>query len=562
MTTNEAKRESSVVWWTCWGSIGLMLVLTAITLTQAADKVPIHWGVDGKPNQYAPAFLALMFIPLISVGVQILAFLLPRIDPGRENYRNFQASYRKVILAFLIYLGGFHGLICYAAAGHEVNMTKALAVMVGILMIVIGNFLGKLRPNWMIGIRTPWTLSSKRSWDKTHRLGRWVTMLMGVATGLIALSPRTETFVIVGAIWVVGVLTMLVYSWLVWRADPDRVPPAGVSPEDKDRALPNDASARILLLFLGALLIDGFLATTGQCQEPGAELQLQTPTGVLYASVDLPVETAKPVPVVLVHPGSGPTDADGNSAMTNNDSLKQLGEALAKLGHAVCRIDKRGVGRSSAAGVKESDLRFETYVADAVAWINYLKSDPRFSQVHLLGHSEGSLIGILAAQKTKVASFVSIAGAGENASTVLRRQLKAQLPPATMQKVESILKNLEGGEPVGETPESMDVLFRTSVQPYLRSWFKYDPAKEIAQLKSTRVLIIQGSTDIQSSLDDADFLAKGLSSAKKVIIPDMNHVLKSVIEKTLAGQQAQYMDPSIPLHPQLIGPIDKFLSQK
>ena len=250
MITNESqcefKRRSSVVWWSCWGAIALMLVLTAITLPQAAEKVPIHWGFDGTPDQNAPALLTLLFIPLISIGVLLLALLLPRIDPGRENYKNFEASYWKVILAFLIYLGGFHGLICYAAAGHKVNMTSALAVMVGILLIVIGNFMGKLRPNWMIGIRTPWTLSSKRSWDKTHRLGRWVIMFMGVATGLIAFSPGVEAFIIVGAIWTACLATLLVYSWLVWRADPDKVPPSGVSPEVEEKTMPSDSTAGTL----------------------------------------------------------------------------------------------------------------------------------------------------------------------------------------------------------------------------------------------------------------------------------------------------------------------------
>ena len=569
MNANESKPEfkqsNSVVWWSCWVAIALMLVLTAITLPQASDKVPIHWGFDGKPNQNAPALLALMLIPLTSIGALLLALLLPKIDPGRANYRNFEASYWKVILAFLIYLGGFHGLVCYAAAGHEVNMTSALAVMVGILLIVIGNFMGKLRPNWMIGIRTPWTLSSKRSWDKTHRLGRWVTMLMGVATGLIALAPRTAALMVVGAIWVAGLLTLVVYSWMVWRTDPNKVPPSGVLPEPEAKTQPNDTSARIMLLFIGALLVEGLLATPGRCQEPAPELQLQTPTGVLHASLDLPTETAeagKRVPVVLVLPGSGPTDADGNSSMTKNDSLKQLGEALAKSGYAVCRIDKRGVGRSSAAIVKESDLRFDTYVDDAVAWIKHLKSDPRFSKVHLIGHSEGSLIAMLTAQQIEVASFVSIAGAGEDAGTLLRRQLTAQLPPATMQKVEIILKDLESDQPVGEIPNGMDVLFRPSVQPYLRSWLAYDPPKEIAKLDSTNVLIIQGSTDIQVSVNNADLLTKGMASANKVIIADMNHVLKEVAAKTLADQQAQYTDPSIPLHPQLIAPIVEFFSKQ
>ena len=246
MITNESKGSRSVVWWSCWGVIALMFVLTAITLPQAAAEIPVHWGIDGMPDQSASALFALLLVPLVSIGVQLLALMLPRIDPGRENYQNFKASYWKVILAVLIYLGGFHGLICYAAAGYEVSLAKVLPVMVGILLMVIGNFLGKLRPNWMIGIRTPWTLSSKRSWDKTHRLGRWVMMFMGVATGFIALSPSVGTCMIVGATWVICLIGLLVYSWLVWWADPNKVPVSGVLPEAEDKALPSDSSARTL----------------------------------------------------------------------------------------------------------------------------------------------------------------------------------------------------------------------------------------------------------------------------------------------------------------------------
>ena len=233
MIANKFKRNS-VVWWSCWGVVALMLALTAITLPQVADKVTIHWGIDGAPDQEASAWLALLLIPLISIGLQLLALCLPRIDPGRANYRNFDTSYWKVILAILIYMFGFHLLICYAAAGYEVEIAKALPVMVGILLIVMGNFLGKLRPNWMVGIRTPWTLSSKRSWDKTHRLGRWVMMLMGVAVGLIAFSPNMMACIIVAAIWGACLLTLVVYSWLIWRSDPNKVPPAGVLPETED----------------------------------------------------------------------------------------------------------------------------------------------------------------------------------------------------------------------------------------------------------------------------------------------------------------------------------------
>ena len=230
MIGNQSKQNRSVVWWSCWGVVALMLVLTAITLPMAPDSVAIHWGVDGTPDAQASAVFALFLIPLVSVGMQLLALLLPKIDPGRDNHENFRTSYWKVILAILVYLGGIHGLICYAAVGGEVNMTTAFSVMVGLLLIVIGNYLGKLRPNWTIGIRTPWTLSSKRSWNKTHQLGRWIMMFMGLATGLIAFWPGRMAWIVVGSVWGVCLLTLVVYSWLVWRADPERVSPSGVLP--------------------------------------------------------------------------------------------------------------------------------------------------------------------------------------------------------------------------------------------------------------------------------------------------------------------------------------------
>lgn len=562
MNANESKRNSSVVWWSCWVALALMFVLAAITLPKALDSVTVHWGIDGTPDAQASTAFALFLIPLVSVGIQLIAIFLPRIDPGGENYQNFQASYWKVILTILIYLGGIHGLICYAAVGQEVNMATILPVMVGALLIVIGNYLGKLRPNWMIGIRTPWTLSSKRSWNKTHRLGRWVMMFIGLATGFIALSPGRTAYMVVGTVWGVCLLTLVVYSWLVWRSDPDKVPPAGVFPASDKNAPSGDSSSHMLLLFIGVVLFDSLWSTPGLCQTPAPwqALQLGTPTGVLHASLDLPPKADHRVPVVLVIPGSGPTDADGNSPGAKNDSLKQLGAALAKSGYAVCRVDKRGIGRSRAAGTEESELRFETYVSDAIAWIKHLKSDQRFSEVHLLGHSEGSLVGILAAQKIRVASFVSIAGTGVAGGTILRRQLTPKLPPETMRQVESILTELEGGREVAKIPSGLNVLFRPSVQPYLRSWFRYDPAKEVAELRDTRVLIIQGSTDIQCTVDDANRLALGLDSAKKEIIPEMNHVLKRVADKTPVGQQSQYTDPTIELHPQVAPSIQQFLS--
>lgn len=134
---------------------------------------------------------------------------------------------------------------------------------------------------------------------------------------------------------------------------------------------------------------------------------LETLTGTLYGTLELPGGPG-PYSVALIHPGSGPTDRDGNSALVpgKNDSLKLLAEGLVEQGIASLRIDKRGVGESAAAAPSETALRFETYVADAVAWLGKLRDDERFGDLYVIGHSEGSLIGMLSAERAPVRAFV------------------------------------------------------------------------------------------------------------------------------------------------------------
>jgi pimeloyl-ACP methyl ester carboxylesterase len=155
-------------------------------------------------------------------------------------------------------------------------------------------------------------------------------------------------------------------------------------------------------------------------------VSLDTPTGKINGKIGLP-DAEKP-PIVLLIAGSGPTDMDGNTnsggfSMKNN-SLKLLAEGLAQRGIATLRFDKRGIASSSAAAKKERDLRFEDYVADAQGWIDRLSDDSRFSDVFVLGHSEGSLIGMLASvDNPKVKGFISLAGAGRPAASISQSPL-------------------------------------------------------------------------------------------------------------------------------------------
>jgi alpha-beta hydrolase superfamily lysophospholipase len=285
-------------------------------------------------------------------------------------------------------------------------------------------------------------------------------------------------------------------------------------------------------------------------------VQLRTTTGTLHGTLDLPVGTF-PCPVMVIIAGSGPTDRDGNQPLMKNDSLKLLGQALAVRGIAVLRYDKRGVAESTAAAAREEDLRFETYVGDVVQWVTWLRRDPRFMRVGLIGHSEGSLIGMLAAKQAKVDAFVSLAGSGRAAPALIREQLDAKLATSLKAQNSQILDELVAGRTVMEIPEELTALYRPSVQPYLISWFKYDPVREIAALE-VPVLIVQGTTDLQISIEDAKRLAAAKKNAKLRLIDGMNHVLKHA---TLpAEQQAAYTDPSLPIKAQAVEEITAFLT--
>ena len=292
------------------------------------------------------------------------------------------------------------------------------------------------------------------------------------------------------------------------------------------------------------------------------EITLSTPTGDIHGMLMLP-EGDTPCPVVIIIAGSGPTDMDGNTQGSNyrNNSLKMLAEGLAAKGIASLRYDKRGIGKSRSAGTSEEDLRFEHYIDDAAAWADMFSSDKRFNSIAIAGHSEGSLIGMVAAQKSKaVKAYISIAGCGRPAHEVIEEQLSKQ-PEKIQREAAAINKELCKGCLVEDVPGYLAPIYRKSVQPYLISWFRYDPAKEIAKLKIP-VLILQGDMDIQVGVEEAERLlaARMLSSYR--IIKEMNHVLKHCESAEAAEQLETYMNPTLPIKQELIEHIARFLLKR
>ena len=262
--------------------------------------------------------------------------------------------------------------------------------------------------------------------------------------------------------------------------------------------------------------------------------------------------------VVLILPGSGPTNRDGNNPQMVNNSYKYLSEDLQKGGVGVLRIDKRGIGASQSAmkNTPERKLRFETYVDDATMWINWLNSLDY--QVVVAGHSEGSTIGIIAAQKSHVIGLVSISGPGRNAGEILEEQLKQQ--PKEIQEIAlPTLDTLRHGTQCVSVHPLLMSLFRPSVQPYLISWMKYDPAIELGKL-NIPVLIIQGDHDLQVQVKDAQRLNKFASNSHKmVILEGVNHVLKNAPKDRLKNMQT-YNQPDLRINPKVATEILDWMS--
>lgn len=216
MTRKNAAYVSGIV-------VSLMLLLSAYAWIRLPDNVKIatHFGLSGNANGYGGKVQGLLLLPLLALGIAVLLYFLPYIEPRRENLLRSAAALAALTMGVVILLGLLHASIVARALGKPVPINLVVGGGVGILFMVIGNYMGKFRSNYLAGIRTPWTLTSDLSWNRTHRLGGRLFFILGlvlVATSWTSLAPL---IILAGAIGIVVVCT--VYSYLVWRGDPNRV---------------------------------------------------------------------------------------------------------------------------------------------------------------------------------------------------------------------------------------------------------------------------------------------------------------------------------------------------
>ena len=294
----------------------------------------------------------------------------------------------------------------------------------------------------------------------------------------------------------------------------------------------------------------------------GMPIRLETPTGTIYGSLVEPEQIkTTAVPVVLIVAGSGPTDRNGNQPpglMCNTYLL--LAKALQEHGIASVRYDKRAVSASAEAETDEPQIRFENYVDDVRLWLELLSREKKYSKIIVAGHSEGSLVGMIACSQSGQANgLISLCGIGRPIDEVILEQLQRQSKPLHDSMV-PLLDELKQGKTVENVPPELSALVRPSVQPYMISWLKYDPRVEIEKL-AIPVLIVQGTTDIRVSLADADSLADANPSAKKTIIKNMDHALKTNSNTTTLFQLLNNTNPNNPLHEELLPGIVSFISE-
>lgn len=275
-------------------------------------------------------------------------------------------------------------------------------------------------------------------------------------------------------------------------------------------------------------------------------------SGTLYTP-----NTSQPTDLVILIAGSGPTDRDGNQPLMKNNSLKFLAQELAKNEISVFSYDKRIFGLMKQNNLKEEELSFNDFIEDAVLVAEFFLKKKKYKSVTIAGHSEGSLIGMVASQKANVNKFISIAGAGNSIDKVIEHQMETNAPLLLKQSQE-ILSELKKGNVVEVQNPMLQSVFRKSVQPYMISWLKYDPKTELQKLKMP-VLIVNGTSDLQVPVSEAEILKEASPNAKFCIIEEMNHVLKTVTNSVENMQS--YANPDLPINAKLVQEIADFVKE-
>ncbi len=305
-------------------------------------------------------------------------------------------------------------------------------------------------------------------------------------------------------------------------------------------------------IFLLSLLCFTIAAFSQEKKSANQEIEINT---LIKGTLFFPENVTSKTKLVILIAGSGPTNRNGNQVSMQNNSLKFLAEGLAQNGFAVFSYDKRIFAQMINKTIDEKTLSFEDFINDAKDVVTYFKSQKKYAKIIIVGHSEGSLIGMVAA-KTNVDGYVSLAGAGRPIDEVLSEQI-AKNSPTLKEAADKDLALLKEGKTFDNKNPMLASLFRESIQPYMISWIKYNPQEEIKKLQLP-ILIINGTKDIQVPPSDAELLHKANPKSTLKIIENMNHIFKKI--KVDEDNVKSYSDPKLPVIHELIEIMTSFVN--
>lgn len=261
--------------------------------------------------------------------------------------------------------------------------------------------------------------------------------------------------------------------------------------------------------------------------------------------------------LVIILAGSGPTDRNGNSMMAKSNTLKLLAEGLSAQGIATFRYDKRSVKMLKDRNPNVDHIKFDDFIEDATTTLTYFKNSTDFSEVYIAGHSQGSLIGMIAA-KEGADGFISIAGAGQTIDKVIIHQIGMQQPGLDTMAAESFKELREHGSTTSKHP-FLASMFSKQVQPFMLNWMQYDPVTILPDL-AIPVFIVNGKEDLQVSVSEAELLFSVKPDAQYLIVDDMDHSLKFTSNNNNEQKTAQEF-ASVPVMPELIDSIAAFVKK-
>lgn len=274
--------------------------------------------------------------------------------------------------------------------------------------------------------------------------------------------------------------------------------------------------------------------------------------GLFTGSLIMPM-IEKP-PLVILLAGSGPLDKDGNTNFLKGNMLKKLANILGDHNIASFRYDKYSL-RQIKKGKYELDYTFDVFIDDAKAALEMFDSKDQFGNIYILGHSQGSLVGMIAG-KDKADGFISLAGAGQSIDEVITYQVNLSSPQFS-EDTKRIFGILKQGQTTDDYPAALASLFNKQTQPFMMSWMKYDPQEEIKQLNMP-VLIINGTKDIQVTEEEANLLHKASPNSELIIVEKMNHVLVPIEGDRLENVKS-YNEPNREFSKALIDALIAFI---